>query len=105
MLTRVQLKLLTYICDYIDREHVAPSYVEMQTHMGGKSRSGVHRLVHGLKNRGYVDFIPAYARSLEVLRKPDGTRSSPDLTRDEMKALAYLRRNKGTMSEILARCP
>jgi SOS-response transcriptional repressor LexA len=105
MLTRAQHKLLTFICEYIDREHVAPTYAEMQSHMGEKSRSGVHRLVHGLKDRGYIDSIPAHARSLEVLRGPDGAGCSPVLTRDETRALAYLRRNKAAMAEILARCP
>jgi SOS-response transcriptional repressor LexA len=104
MLTRQQHNLLVFICDYIDREHVSPSYVEMQAHLGLKSRSGINRLVYGLKDRGYIEVAPQRARAIEVLRKPDGKGCSPVLTRDETKVLAYLRRNKMEMAEILGRC-
>lgn len=69
-LTVRQSELFAFIQDYIAREGVAPSYDEMRTRLGTRSKSTVSHLVAQLKVRGLVDFIPYRERSLIVVSKP-----------------------------------
>jgi repressor LexA len=104
MLTHQQRKLLIFICDYIEREKVSPSFMEMQDALGLASRSGIHRLVQNLIDRGYVTSIPNRARAIEILRGPDGKDGGFRLTPDEIKAIGFLRTNKVAMRQILESC-
>ena len=45
----------------------APSYEELKQLTGFKSKSNIHRYIHALKKRGYVDFLPAHSRTLRIL--------------------------------------
>jgi SOS-response transcriptional repressor LexA len=77
----------------------------MQTAMGLGSRSGVHRLIHGLMERGYIATIPNRARAIEVLRMPDGKQiSGVPLTHDEHSIIKYLRSHKNDIPKFLALC-
>lgn len=72
MLTQRQLQLLTYIHSYIREHTVPPSFDEMRYALKLKSKSGVHRLISGLEERGYIRRLAYRARALEIVRSPYG---------------------------------
>ncbi len=71
MLTKKQRELLVFIHNRIQESGVSPSFDEMKDALELKSKSGVHRLVTALEERGFVRRLPNRARALEVLRAPD----------------------------------
>lgn len=73
MLTRKQQELLLFIHERLGQGGVSPSFDEMKDALGLKSKSGIHRLITGLEERGFIRRLPHRARALEVLRLPDGT--------------------------------
>lgn len=68
MLTRKQRELLQFIQDRLGETGVSPSFDEMKDALGLKSKSGVHRLITGLEERGFIRRLPHRARALEVMR-------------------------------------
>ena len=77
MLTRKQHQLLTYIDNHLKTDGVPPSYDEMKDALGLKSKSGIHRLITGLEERGFIRRLPHKARALEVLKKPQNMIDDP----------------------------
>ena len=78
MLTRKQHDLLIYINDRLAQAGVSPSFEEMKDALELKSKSGVHRLISALEERGFIRRLANRARALEVLRMPETrTASSP----------------------------
>lgn len=75
MLTRKQYELLLHIHTYLNEHGVSPSFDEMKEALGLKSKSGIHRLITGLEERGFIRRLPHRARALEVLRLPEDTGS------------------------------
>ena len=71
MLTRKQHELLLYINQRLSESGVSPSFEEMKDALDLKSKSGVHRLISALEERGFIRRLPNRARALEVLRMPD----------------------------------
>jgi repressor LexA len=71
MLTRKQSELLLFINGRIKEAGISPSFDEMKEALGLKSKSGIHRLITGLEERGFIRRLPHRARALEVLRLPD----------------------------------
>jgi repressor LexA len=71
MLTRKQYELLLYINDRLNEGGVSPSFDEMKEALGLKSKSGIHRLINALEERGFIRRLPHRARALEVLRLPE----------------------------------
>ncbi|MEE9140627.1 MAG: transcriptional repressor LexA [Alphaproteobacteria bacterium] len=71
MLTKKQYELLICINQRIQETGVSPSYDEMKDALGLKSKSGIHRLITGLEERGFIRRLPHRARALEVLRLPE----------------------------------
>lgn len=71
MLTRKQHQLLTYIDKTLRESGVSPSYDEMKAALDLKSKSGIHRLITGLEERGFIRRLPHRARALEVLKLPE----------------------------------
>ena len=71
MLTKKQLELLRYIERHMKKRGVSPSFDEMKDALGLKSKSGIHRLITGLEERGFIRRLPHRARALEILRHPD----------------------------------
>jgi repressor LexA len=71
MLTRKQHELLVYIDRRIKQTGVSPSFDEMKTALGLRSKSGIHRLITGLEERGFIKRLAHRARALDVLRLPD----------------------------------
>lgn len=78
MLTQKQKDLLLFIHDRLEQGEIAPSFEEMKDHLGLKSKSGIHRLITALVERGYLERLPHRARALHVKKLPPG--SSPDST-------------------------
>lgn len=71
MLTKRQYQLLMLIEKKLREDGVSPSFEEMKDAIGLKSKSGIHRLISGLEERGFIRRLPNRARALEVLRLPD----------------------------------
>jgi repressor LexA len=71
MLTRKQQELLIFINAKLAEKGVSPSFEEMKEALGLKSKSGIHRLITGLEERGFIRRLPHRARALEVLRMPE----------------------------------
>jgi repressor LexA len=72
MLTRKQHELLLFIKDRMDQDAVPPSFDEMKEALGLRSKSGIHRLITALEERGFIRRLPHRARALEILRLPEG---------------------------------
>ncbi len=71
MLTRKQHELLSYINEYLSEHGVSPSFDEMKDALGLRSKSGIHRLITALEERGFIARLPHRARALEVLKLPE----------------------------------
>ncbi|TCP37508.1 transcriptional repressor LexA [Sphingomonas sp. BK235] len=71
MLTRKQHELICFIEDRLAESGVSPSFEEMKDALELKSKSGVHRLISALEERGYLRRLPNRARALEVLKAPE----------------------------------
>jgi repressor LexA len=78
VLTQRQHQLLLFIYGYLRDHGVPPSFEEMRAALRLKSKSGIHRLIKGLEERGYIRRMPYRARALEVIRLPNGARATPD---------------------------
>ena len=74
MLTLQQSRLLRFIEDKLRSRGVSPSFEEMRLHLGLGSKSGVHRLLEGLSERGFVERLRNRARALRVVRGSDEAR-------------------------------
>lgn len=72
MLTRKQQELLLFIQQHLSQGGVSPSFDEMKDALGLKSKSGIHRLITGLEERGFIRRLPHRARALEVVKLPEG---------------------------------
>ncbi|MGO4126178.1 transcriptional repressor LexA [Inquilinus sp. YAF38] len=75
MLTRKQQELLLFVHRRLEADGVSPSFDEMKDALALKSKSGIHRLITGLEERGFIRRLPHRARALEVLKLPDCLKS------------------------------
>ena len=71
MLTRKQFELLMFIHERMKEAGVPPSFEEMKEALDLRSKSGIHRLITALEERGFIRRLPHRARALEVLKLPD----------------------------------
>ena len=71
MLTRKQKELLLFLDERISQSGVTPSFEEMKVKVGLKSKSGIHRLISALEDRGFIKKLPFKARAIEILKLPD----------------------------------
>lgn len=71
MLTRKQHDLLMFINDYINNTGLSPSFEEMKIGLDLKSKSGIHRLINALVERGFLERLPNKARALEIKKLPE----------------------------------
>ncbi len=71
MLTKKQHELICFINDSLNESGVSPSFEEMKEALDLKSKSGVHRLISALEERGFLRRLPNRARALEVLKMPE----------------------------------
>lgn len=88
MLTKKQKDLLLFIHERMGAGDIAPSFDEMREALSLKSKSGIHRLITGLVERGYLERLPHRARALEVKKLPEGYNPSGN---DNSKASAQTR--------------
>ncbi len=77
MLTRKQKDLLLLIKKHLDDDGIPPSYDEMKDALGLKSKSGIHRLITALEERGFIRRLPHRARAIEVIRMHDSLSHVP----------------------------
>jgi len=71
MLTKKQHELLLFIHGHLQKNGVSPSFDEMKDALALKSKSGIHRLITGLEERGFIRRLPHRARAVEVMRLPN----------------------------------
>jgi repressor LexA len=71
MLTRKQYELLLFIHERLKESGIPPSFDEMKEALDLASKSGIHRLITALEERGFIRRLPNRARALEVIRLPD----------------------------------
>ena len=77
MLTRKQHELLMFIHERLKEAGIPPSFDEMKEALDLASKSGIHRLITALEERGFIRRLPNRARALEVLRLPELDRAGP----------------------------
>jgi len=73
MLTRKQHDLIRFIQERLEENGISPSFEEMKEALDLKSKSGVHRLVSALEERGFIRRLPNRARALEILKLPEAS--------------------------------
>jgi len=78
MLTKKQKNLLLFINKKLRSSGISPSYEEMKESLNLKSKSGIHRLISALEERGFIRRLPHKARALEVIKLPE-TASANDI--------------------------
>lgn len=76
MLTKKQKDLLLFIHSRVQETGVSPSFDEMKDALELKSKSGIHRLITALEERGFIRRLAHRARALEILKLPEGVQSS-----------------------------
>src|ERR1700752_374124 len=99
MLTKKQHELLMFINQPLSATGVSPSFDEMKDALNLRSKSGIHRLISGLEERGFIRRLPHRARAIEVVKLPgetavpapranaaDRNRFSPTVIRGDFKA-------------------
>jgi repressor LexA len=80
MLTKKQHELLMFINQRLSATGVAPSFDEMKDALNLRSKSGIHRLISGLEERGFIRRLPHRARALEVTRLPEESAAATNPT-------------------------
>ena len=71
MLTRKQLDLLNYINKHLNKDGIPPSFDEMKEALDLRSKSGIHRLITALEERGFIRRLAHRARAIEIVKLPD----------------------------------
>lgn len=77
MLTKKQLDLLNFIHKRVQRDGVPPSFDEMKDALDLRSKSGIHRLITALEERGFIRRLAHRARAIEVVRLPESMGGEP----------------------------
>ncbi len=80
MLTKKQLDLLEFIHKRVQRDGVPPSFDEMKEALDLRSKSGIHRLITALEERGFIRRLAHRARALEIVKLPDAMQSKAGFT-------------------------
>jgi repressor LexA len=81
MLTRKQMELLVFVHGRLKESGVPPSFDEMKDALDLRSKSGIHRLVKALEERGFIKRLPNRARAIEVIRLPDSMQATAPASR------------------------
>ena len=80
MLTEKQLQLLEFIHKKSSKNGVSPSFDEMKEALDLRSKSGIHRLITALEERGFIRRLAHRARAIEIIRMPDSADTKPGFT-------------------------
>ncbi len=91
MLTRKQHELIRFIQVRLEESGVSPSFEEMKEALDLKSKSGVHRLISALEERGFIRRLPNRARALEVIRQPEDVSNKAPTAANINSAAAVIR--------------
>ena len=90
MLTKKQNELLKFIYEK-QREHgLSPSFDEMKDALGLRSKSGIHRMIIALEERGFIKKLPNRARALEIIKLPKNNEASSDLKNDDSISIPFV---------------
>ena len=81
MLTRKQAELLRFIHERLKEAGVPPSFDEMKDALDLRSKSGIHRLITALEERGFIRRLPNRARAIEVIKLPESVAHGMAATR------------------------
>ena len=81
MLTKKQKELFVYLSDYISSNYISPSFEEMKNAVNLKSKSGIHRLITSLEQRGYIKRLKHKARAMEITKELPNI--NPSITNSE----------------------
>ena len=100
MLTIKQKELLDFVANYINKNNVCPSYDEIKIAMNLKSKSGIHRIVSALEERGFIKRLANRARAIEVLR--ESSIEFQKETNNEKKISIYGKIAAGTPIEAIS---
>jgi repressor LexA len=99
MLTRKQYELLMFIHERLKEAGVPPSFDEMKEALDLKSKSGIHRLITALEERGFIRRLPHRARALEILRLPESVSPGISSLRDRGFSPSVIEGSLGKVSE------
>ncbi len=102
MLTRKQYELLLFIDERLRASGISPSFDEMKDALDLKSKSGIHRLITGLEERGFIRRLAHRARALEVLRLPENIADQPLPPPAKAFSPTVI---KGSFAQVLAGAP
>ena len=100
MLTKKQKELYDYLRSYISKSNISPSFEEMKVALGLKSKSGIHRLITSLEQRGFIKRLKHKARAMEIIKKSD--ESSSESSNNEILIPLAGNIPAGTPSEALS---
>ena len=79
MLTKKQKELFDYLKDYIANNQISPSFEEMKLAVNLKSKSGIHRLITSLEQRGFIKRLKHKARAMEIIDKSNDINTSNEI--------------------------
>ena len=101
MLTRKQQELLFFIHDTMKKTGISPSFDEMKKALDLASKSGIHRLITALEERGFIRRLPNRARALEVIRLPQTAFAPSQAGGSRSPALVHSREEPGDTDTVL----
>jgi repressor LexA len=101
MLTRKQYELLMFIHERVRESGIPPSFDEMKDALDLKSKSGIHRLITALEERGFLRRMEKRARALEIVKLPDNVSETlrPATTRSQVQRMSPGRHARGVASD------
>jgi repressor LexA len=100
MLTKKQFELLMFIHERLKEAGVPPSFDEMKEALDLRSKSGIHRLITALEERGFIRRLPHRARALEVVKLPESV--APSLSAHRNKAAFSPNVIQGSLGRVKA---
>ena len=77
MLTKKQKELFDYLSNYIAKNSISPSFEEMKNAVNLKSKSGIHRLITSLEQRGFIKRLKHKARAMEITKMHNNVLKQP----------------------------
>jgi repressor LexA len=101
MLTAKQHELLLFIQRKLEETGISPSFEEMKEALDLKSKSGVHRLISALEERGFIRRLPNRARALEVLRQPENVAAARQPATDTVVPIAPPRARPEPANDVI----
>ncbi len=100
MMTKKQRDLLEFIQKSLERDGVPPSFDEMRDALDLRSKSGVHRLITGLEERGFIRRLPHRARAIEIIKLPEALETKTASASTSPAPIANVENRYPMMAEI-----